>query len=85
MVSGLDEVQYATIAPSKLLKYVVNEFCRERIGVHSCNRWFNISTYKKGFSSIDFFEIKSDKDTWWYDTKFEIEEELFVCTKMFVR
>lgn len=85
LVSRLGKFQYVFIVFLRLLKFVVNEWCCERIGVNLCDRCFNIFIYRKDFFGVDFLEVQIDEDMWWYDIKCEINEEVFDRVRVLVR
>lgn len=85
LVSRSGKFQHAPIAPSRSLKFVANEWCRERTGVNPCDRRSNISIYRKDFPGVDFSEVQTDEDTWWHDTKRETNEEVFDRARVLVR
>ncbi|XP_039049790.1 phosphoglycerate mutase-like protein 1 [Hibiscus syriacus] len=45
--------------------FVAVELCRERLGVHPCDRRRSISEYQSLFHAIDFSLIKSEDDVLW--------------------
>ncbi|KAA8538221.1 hypothetical protein F0562_027956 [Nyssa sinensis] len=55
--------------------FIAVELCRERLGVHPCDKRRSISEYKTLFPAIDFSLMESDADILWKpDNREEIEE-----------
>lgn len=49
--------------------FVATELCREKIDSYICEGRRNVSELRKEFSHVDFSDVETDHDTWFYDRK----------------
>ncbi|KAK8469060.1 hypothetical protein PHAVU_006G199001 [Phaseolus vulgaris] len=76
MVENAGNSSRAAISSLNCPPIVAVELCRERLGVHPCDKRRSISEYRSLFPAIDFSQIDSNEDTWWKTDVRETEEEL---------
>ncbi|XP_047328476.1 phosphoglycerate mutase-like protein 1 [Impatiens glandulifera] len=65
MVKNALDSNQAAISSLDCPPFLAVELCRERLGVHPCDRRRNINEYKPLFPGIDFSQIESDSDILW--------------------
>ncbi|GAB2228252.1 hypothetical protein Droror1_Dr00010082 [Drosera rotundifolia] len=56
--------------------FLANEFCREQMGVHPCDKRSSISEQKSLFPAIDFSLVETDEDTLWREDVRETKEDV---------
>lgn len=56
--------------------FMAVEHCRERLGVHPCDKRRNVSEYRSLFPAIDFSQIESEEDILWKPDVRENDHEL---------
>ncbi|XP_031377758.1 phosphoglycerate mutase-like protein [Punica granatum] len=61
---------------SEKLPFLAVELCRERLGVHPCDKRRSIKEYKSIFPSTDFSQIESNDDILWKPDHRETPEEI---------
>ncbi|KAK7302621.1 hypothetical protein RJT34_13513 [Clitoria ternatea] len=76
MVSNAGNSSRAAISSLNCPPIVTVELCRERLGVHPCDKRRSISEYQFLFPAIDFSLIDSNEDTWWKADVRETKESL---------
>ncbi|KAK7331790.1 hypothetical protein VNO80_28530 [Phaseolus coccineus] len=76
MVENAGNSSCAAISILNCPPIVAVELCRERLGVHPCDKRRSIGEYRSLFPAIDFSLIDSNEDTWWKTDVRETEEEL---------
>ncbi|KAJ6685702.1 BROAD-SPECIFICITY PHOSPHATASE YOR283W-RELATED, partial [Salix purpurea] len=64
------------ISSLKCPPIVAAELCRERLGVHPCDKRRTISENRSRFPTIDFSLIESDEDILWKTDARETDEEI---------
>ncbi|KAJ6391382.1 hypothetical protein OIU77_025375, partial [Salix suchowensis] len=64
---------------------VAAELCRERLGVHPCDKRRTISENRSRFPTIDFSLIESDEDILWKTDARETDEEIAARGLEFMR
>ncbi|XP_027931300.1 phosphoglycerate mutase-like protein 1 [Vigna unguiculata] len=76
MVENAGNSNRAAISSLNCPPIVAVELCRERLGVHPCDKRRSISEYQSLFPAIDFSLIDSNEDTWWKTDVRETKEEI---------
>ncbi|XP_014516920.1 phosphoglycerate mutase-like protein 1 isoform X3 [Vigna radiata var. radiata] len=76
MVENAGNSNRAAISSLNCPPIVAFELCRERMGVHPCDKRRSISEYQSLFPAIDFSLIDSNEDTWWKTDVRETKEEI---------
>ncbi|KAJ6709620.1 PHOSPHOGLYCERATE MUTASE FAMILY PROTEIN [Salix koriyanagi] len=67
---------FCGISSLKCPPIVAAELCRERLGVHPCDKRRTISENRSRFPTIDFSLIESDEDILWKTDARETDEEI---------
>ncbi|XP_037481895.1 phosphoglycerate mutase-like protein [Triticum dicoccoides] len=65
MVEGVGHGGRQAITSLKCPPFLAVEACRERLGVHSCDKRSSITKYRTLFPTIDFSLIENDEDVLW--------------------
>ncbi|XP_047328548.1 phosphoglycerate mutase-like protein 1 [Impatiens glandulifera] len=65
MVENALDSNRAAISSLDCPPFLAVELCRERLGVHPCDRRRSINEYRPVFPGIDFSQIESDADIMW--------------------
>ncbi|KAL1540250.1 phosphoglycerate mutase-like protein 1 isoform X3 [Salvia divinorum] len=76
MTENAGESDRPAISSLNAPPFVAMELCRERLGVHWCDKRKNITEYKPLFPAIDFSVIETDEDTLWTLDVREANEEV---------
>ncbi|XP_022726940.1 phosphoglycerate mutase-like protein 1 [Durio zibethinus] len=85
MVADAGESHRPAISSLNCPPFVAVELCRERIGVHPCDRRKSIKEYQPLFPAIDFSLIESDEDILWKANTREKNEALAVRGMKFLK
>ncbi|KAE8779972.1 phosphoglycerate mutase-like protein 1 [Hordeum vulgare] len=65
MVEGVGQSGHAAISSLNCPPFLAVEACRERLGVHPCDKRSSITKYNTLFPAIDFSLAKNDEDVLW--------------------
>ncbi|KAJ1689100.1 hypothetical protein LUZ63_013255 [Rhynchospora breviuscula] len=65
-----------SISSSNSPPFIAIEYCRERMGMHPCDKRRTIAEYSALFPGIDFSQIENDEDVYWRPDSRETDEQV---------
>merc|ERR1711915_747532 len=65
MVTDAAKGDRAAITSANCAPFIANEWCREQMGLHPCDKRKNIDEYRPLFPGIDFSLIETNEDLLW--------------------
>ncbi|KAF5455923.1 hypothetical protein F2P56_025453, partial [Juglans regia] len=76
MVANTGNSGHPAISSLNRPPFVAVELCRERLGVHPCDKRQSIREYRPLFPAIDFSLVENDDDILWKPNIRETDEEV---------
>ena len=76
MVAGAGKSNRDAISSQNCPRFIAVELCRERMGVHPCDKRRSVKESKTLFPAVDFSQIASDEDNLWKKDYRESPEEI---------
>ncbi|XP_038897793.1 phosphoglycerate mutase-like protein 1 isoform X1 [Benincasa hispida] len=76
MVANAGGSNHPAISSLNCPPFLAVELCRERLGVHPCDKRRSISEYRPLFPAIDFSLIEHDNDILWTPDKRETNDQI---------
>uniref|UniRef100_A0A2P2JHE1 Phosphoglycerate mutase-like protein 1 n=1 Tax=Rhizophora mucronata TaxID=61149 RepID=A0A2P2JHE1_RHIMU len=71
-----EEIKEDNVLPKICPRFIATDLCRERVGVHPCDKRRDISEHQPLFPAIDFSMVESNEDNMWKADVRETDEEL---------